>query len=246
MMASSHCRLSDFNIVTAKICDGWKNQAASGCATFRCWRIAARTSPASVNRPLSRSMTWNFTAIKRSLPLWGTAIPTGIPSYSITCFCMVVSLVRRVNLEVWGCHIQASHSLSQLKTTRTRGQRSVRCLRHMERCFNNINLSFAAGISIVILWTKARGYLTGLVKKSPSISLRPRLRKFIPHKLLEWNAVLECSASTQFQKFRHRLSWADMLCITTRAAFRAVDRTTQGKIIALRVRCARWTSKSIL
>jgi hypothetical protein len=51
--------------------------------------MAAFKSPTVVNLVLSRSMTWNFTAMKRTCPLSGTAIPTGNPPYSITCLCMI-------------------------------------------------------------------------------------------------------------------------------------------------------------
>jgi hypothetical protein len=44
-------------------------------------------------------MTWNFTAMKRSLFSCGTAMPTGIPSYSTTCRSMPpISFVYKFNV----------------------------------------------------------------------------------------------------------------------------------------------------
>ena len=59
--------------------------------------MAAFKSRTVVNLVLSKSMTWNFTAMKRSCPLSGIAIPTGNPPYSITCLCMIgVSLSQSI------------------------------------------------------------------------------------------------------------------------------------------------------
>lgn len=87
-------------------------------ADRRCRPMAARNSPAVANLLLSKSITWNFTAMKRSCPSSGIAIPTGSPPNSMTCL-NIVSVSLSQSVKFWRSfrRCRCAHSFFEAKTT---------------------------------------------------------------------------------------------------------------------------------